>query len=162
MPPYAGNDTLIHPGDSVFIGRQPEIGLDEDCIWFVNGQPIDTIAGMWVQPDSTTTYVLEQTICGNVSWDSVTVIVSGVGIEAYAKDSKGIMLYPNPATNTLNIESSAMFSQLLISDVLGNVVISQQVNNKAVSVDVSRLGKGIYFVRVVSENGFVVRKFLKN
>ena len=161
LPAYAGKDTLIHAGDSIFIGRQPEIGLNDDCIWFVNGLPIDTIAGMWVKPDSTTTYVLMQTICGNVSWDTVMVIVTGVGLETYTNDGKGITLYPNPATNTLNIESSTKFSQLLISDILGNVVIRQQVNNHAVSVNVSGLGKGLYFVKMVGENGFVVKRFLK-
>ena len=161
LPAYAGNNTLIHPGDSVFIGRQPEVGLNEDCIWFVNGLPIDTIAGMWVKPDSTTIYIVQQTICGNVSWDTVTVIVSGIGIETYTKDGKGITLYPNPATNTLNIDSITKFSQLLVSDILGNVVIRQQIFNKAVSVDVSRLGKGLYFVKMVGDKGIVVRKFLK-
>ena len=161
LPPYAGNDTIIQPGDSVFIGRQPEVGLNDDCIWFVNGLPIDTIAGLWVKPDSTTIYIVQQTICGNLSWDTVTVIVSGVGIETYTKDGKGITLFPNPVTNVLNIESSTKFSQLLISDVLGNVVIKQQVYNKAVSVDVSGLGKGLYFVKMVGEKGFVVKRFLK-
>ena len=37
LPAFAGNNTLIQPGDSVFIGRQPEIGLNDDCIWFVYG-----------------------------------------------------------------------------------------------------------------------------
>ena len=161
LPPYAGKDTLIHAGDSIFIGRQPEIGLDEDCIWYVNGQPLDTIAGMWVKPDSTTTYIVQQTICGNVKYDTVTVIVSGVGIETYTNDSKGLVLYPNPAKNTLNIESSTKFSQVIISDILGNVVIRQQVYNKAVSVDVSGLGKGLYFVKLLNENGFIVKRFLK-
>ena len=161
LPAYAGKDTLIHYGDSIFIGRQPEVGLNEDCIWFVNGLPIDTIAGLWVKPDSTTTYVLMQTICSNVSYDTVTVSVYGTGIESYAKDGKGITLYPNPATNTLNIESITKFSQLLISDVLGNVVIKQQVNNHTVSVDVRGLGKGLYFVKMVNEKGFVVKRFLK-
>jgi len=161
LPAYAGKDTLIHPGDSVFIGRQPEVGLNEDCIWFVNGLPIDTIAGLWVKPDSTTTYILEQTICGNLSWDTVTVSVYGTGIGAYTKDGKDITLYPNPATNTLNIESSTKFSQLLISDVLGNEIIKQQIYNHAVSVDVSGLGKGLYFVKMVGEKRFVVKRFLK-
>ena len=161
LPAYAGNNTLIHPGDSVFIGRQPEIGLNEDCIWFVNGLPIDTIAGMWVKPDSTTTYILEQTICGNVKWDTVTVIVSGVGIATYTNSSKGIMIYPNPATNMLNIESSTKFSQLIVTDILGNVLIRQLVYNKAVSVDVSELSKGLYFVKMIRDKGIVVRRFLK-
>ena len=158
---YAGEDTLIHPGDSVFIGRQPEIGLDEDCIWFVNGQPIDTIAGLWVQPDSSTTYILEQTICGNVSWDTVTVSVYGTGIGAYTKDGKGIKIYPSPATNTLSIENTTKFSQLLISDVLGNVRISQQVFNQALTIDISRLTKGLYFIKLTTDDGIIVKKFLK-
>jgi len=161
LPAYAGKDTLIHYGDSIFLGRQPEVGLDEDCIWFVNGLPIDTVAGKWVKPDSTTTYILEQTICGNVSYDTVTVSVYGTAIESYTKDGKGITLYPNPVTNVLNIESNTKFSQFIISDILGNVVIRQQVYNKAVSVDVSGLGKGLYFVKMVDEKGFVVKKFLK-
>jgi len=161
LPAYAGNDTIIHPGDSVFIGRQPEIGLNEDCIWYVNGLPIDTIAGLWVKPDSSTTYILEQTICGNVSWDTVTVIVSPVGIESYTRNDKGITLYPNPATNMLNIESCTKFSQFIVSDVLGNVLIRQQVYNHAVSIDVSGLGKGLYFLKLVGEKGFVVKRFLK-
>ena len=161
LPALAGNDTIIQPGDSVFIGRQPEVGLNEDCIWFVNGNAIDTIAGMWVKPDSTTTYILEQTICGNVKWDTVTVIVSGVGIATYTNSSKGIMIYPNPATNMLNIESSTKFSQLIVTDILGNVLIRQLVYNKAVSVDVSELSKGLYFVKMIRDKGIVVRRFLK-
>ena len=101
LPAFAGNDTLIYPGDSIFIGRQPEVGLNEDCIWFINGLPKDTIAGMWVKPDSTTTYILEQTICGNVRWDTVTVSVSGVGIEDYFNEA-AFKIYPNPATPAAN------------------------------------------------------------
>ncbi len=161
LTPFAGNDTLIQPGDSVFIGRQPEIGLDEDCIWFVNGLHIDTIAGIWVKPDSTTTYILEQTICGNVSWDTVTVSVYGTGIGAYTMNGRGIMIYPNPATNTINIESTTKFSQMLISDVLGNVRISQQVFNQAVTIDISGLTKGLYFIKLTTDDGIIVKKFLK-
>ena len=131
------------------------------CIWFVNGVPIDTIAGMWVKPDSATTYVLEQTICGNAKWDTVTVIVSTVGIASYTKEAKGITLYPNPATNTLNIESITKFSQVIISDILGNEVIRQQINNHAVAIDISWLGKGLYFIKLIGDDGLVMKKFLK-
>ncbi|MBU0489091.1 MAG: hypothetical protein KKA07_06080 [Bacteroidetes bacterium] len=54
LPAFAGNDTYIYPGDSAFIGRTPEIGLNDDCVWSINGVPFDTIAGMWVKPDSAT------------------------------------------------------------------------------------------------------------
>jgi len=114
-----------------------------------------------VQPDSTTTYVLEQTICGNVSWDTVTVIVSGVGIGSYTKDGNGITLYPNPATNTLYIESSTKILQVMISDILGNEILKQHPYNYTPTVDLSGLGEGMYFVKIVNDKGIIVRKFLK-
>ncbi|MDD3875082.1 MAG: T9SS type A sorting domain-containing protein [Bacteroidales bacterium] len=162
LPAYAGNDTLIQPGDSVFIGRQPEIGLDEDCIWFVNGLPIDTVAGLWVWPDSTTTYVLEQTICGNVSFDTVTVSVYGTGLnEATHGLNRGFGVYPNPTTHQLTIECSVTNATLCITNLLGQEVWRQEAREKRLSVDVSGLGKGIYFVYLQTEKGVIVKKFMK-
>ena len=83
------------------------------------------------------------------------------GFKEVATSALSIGIYPNPASNTLNIESITKFSQVIISDVLGNVVIRQQVYNHNTSVDVSGLGKGLYFVKMVDEKGFVVKKFLK-
>jgi len=162
LPAYAGNDTLIQPGDSVFIGRQPEIGLDEDCIWFVNGVPIDTVAGLWVWPDTTTTYILQQTICGNVTWDTVTVSVYGTGIEDVTRGlNRWLRVYPNPATHQLSIESPITNATLCITNLLGQEVWRQKVREKSFSVDVSGLGKGVYFVYMKTENGIFVRRFLK-
>ncbi len=157
---FAGKDTVIYPRDSVFIGRQPEIGLDEDCIWRVGELNIDTIAGMWVKPDSTTTYILQQTICGNVSYDTVTVHVWYAGIEDYA-NSKGITIFPNPAFQTLTISGKTEITQLIITDMLGNVVIQQQSHEHAATIDVGSLANGFYFIKAVIDKGFVVRKFVK-
>jgi len=161
LPAYAGNDTLIQQGDSVFIGRQPEIGLDEDCIWLVNGVPLDTVAGLWVQPDTTTTYIVQQTICGNVKWDTVTVSVdTGVGMAAFELD-KRVKVYPNPATHQLTIESPITNATLCITNLLGQEVWRQEVREKSFSVDVSGLGKGVYFVYMKTEKGVVAKKFMK-
>ncbi|MDD3876153.1 MAG: T9SS type A sorting domain-containing protein [Bacteroidales bacterium] len=162
LPAYAGNDTLIYSGDSVFIGRQPEIGLDEDCIWFVNGVSIDTVAGLWVWPDSTTTYMVQQTICGNVKWDTVTVSVYGTGMaEGTHGLTRGFRVYPNPATNVLTIESPVTNATLCISNLLGQEVWRQEVFEKNFSIDVSKLGKGIYFIYLQTEKGVIVKKFMK-
>jgi len=162
LPAYAGNDTLIQPGDSVFIGRQPEIGLDEDCIWFVNGVPEDTVAGLWVQPANTTTYIVQQTICGNVTWDTVTVSVYGTGIEDVTRGlNRWLRVYPNPATHQLSIESPVTNATLCITNLLGQEVWRQEVREKQFNVDVSRFGKGVYFVYMKTEKGVIVKKFMK-
>ena len=49
--PFAGNDTAIHTGDSVFLGPH-EIALP--YTWYVQGNPtpIDSGGGIWVHPTS--------------------------------------------------------------------------------------------------------------
>lgn len=159
LPAFAGNDTIINPVDSVFIGRQPEIGLDDDCIWFVNGTAIDTVAGLWVYPDSTTTYVLVQTICGHVSTDSVTVYVFPVGIDEYASWFRIANVYPNPCNGSITIslsESPNQSSEVLIRvcDVTGSIVetcILQFKNNKA-NLNMN-LPDGMYIISISDNKG---------
>jgi len=156
LPAYAGNDTLIQPGDSVFIGRQPEIGLDEDCIWFVNGVPIDTVAGLWVQPANTTTYIVQQTICGNVQWDTVTVSVdTGVGMAAFELN-KRFNVYPNPTTGDIWImpgtEILGKQAEISINDILGNQIHYETLsisNNTKIS---AKLRSGTYILTLTINN----------
>ena len=178
LPATAGNDILIHPGDSTFIGRPSEVGLDEDCIWFVNGIPIDTIAGLWVKPDTTTTYLLQQTICGNIKYDTITVTVSGVGVQEYNTGNNWVHLFPNPASTQINIESNSAISEIIITDISGKTILKQTVNNServtgnesdrvtpshpVTNVDISRLAPGLYFIKIISDKQSLVRKFMVN
>ena len=74
--PFAGNDTSIVAGDSVFLGPH-EIALP--YTWYVEGNPvaIDSGGGVWVHPAGTTTYVLEQNLCGELRYDTVVVYDTG-------------------------------------------------------------------------------------
>ena len=150
---YAGNDTLVHnPGDSVFIGRPSEVGLDEDCIWFVDGIAIDTIAGLWVKPDSTTTYILEQTICGNVSHDTITVTVSGVGVDEYQNTNQWVKVYPNPSDGDITIQYKFLGTdkcEIVLYDVFGRKVYTQPLPSDATSVTLNApsLPGGVYYYR---------------
>lgn len=159
LPAFAGNDTIINSGDSVFIGRQPEIGLNDDCVWFASGTAIDTVAGLWVYPDSTTTYVLVQTICGNVDIDSVTVYVFPVGIDENATWLRKANVYPNPCNGSITIslnESPDQSPEVLVRvcDLTGSIVETfklQIKNNKAVLN--MNLPDGMYIISVSDENG---------
>jgi hypothetical protein len=70
-----------------------------------------------------------------------------------------ISLYPNPAQEVLNISSSNSIVKIEVYDLLGKKVAS---NINASVVNVATLGKGVYIVKVVQENGTVVAKqFIK-
>jgi len=76
LPAYAGRDTVLCTGDSIFIGRPPEIGLE--CLWFNTSTGSVQIAsggGLWVKPATTQTYIVQQDICGLIKTDTIKVQV---------------------------------------------------------------------------------------
>ncbi|MBU0489725.1 MAG: T9SS type A sorting domain-containing protein, partial [Bacteroidetes bacterium] len=131
--------------------------------WSVNGSPIDTIAGMWVKPDSTTTYFLEQTICGNVSYDTVTIYVFPVGVNTYAAARSDIQLYPNPTNGTFTISligenMQGQSIEISILDLLGTLIRADHLtlqNNSAIFD--AQLSNGVYFVSVKDAEGNIYK-----
>ena len=82
---------------------------------------------------------------------------SHVGIEDVAT-SVDFNIYPNPATERLNISCNEAVREINIIDVTGRTVMTLGATN---SVNVSSLATGVYMVRVATENGIGMQKFVK-
>jgi hypothetical protein len=69
--------------------------------------------------------------------------------------NKGFIIYPNPASENLNLHVDATtISSYQIIDFLGRVVLSSDVNNlKLVKVNISSLNSGAYLVKVQTPFG---------
>jgi Secretion system C-terminal sorting domain len=74
-----------------------------------------------------------------------------------------ISIYPNPATNELQITSYELGikTMLTIYNVLGCEILKQVQNDKSATIDVSDFAKGVYFVEVQTEKGIQRKKFVK-
>ncbi|MDF2436871.1 MAG: C-terminal target protein [Bacteroidota bacterium] len=84
-------------------------------------------------------------ITGASSYNSINCVT---GIEE--SETSGIVsLFPVPANSVLNLQSDKSFKSVQIYDVLGSLVAesSQSPVNK-LSIDISSLKSGIYFVRI--------------
>ena len=84
----------------------------------------------------------------------------GDGIEELASS---LSIYPNPVNDKLYIETEVEVEEVSIFDIYGRIQnlsnsATQQLSN---SIDVSGLNSGVYFVKVVTENGEVVKRFIK-
>lgn len=72
-----------------------------------------------------------------------------------------IKVYPNPANNTLTVEAiNGTNGQISILDLAGKIV-SKQAFNQKVSINITDLPIGQYFLHLESEEGKTVTKFLK-
>ena len=84
----------------------------------------------------------------------------GEGVEEL---SSSINIYPNPVNDKLYIETQTQTLTVEIYDIYGRI---QNLSNSAtqqlsISIDVTNLNSGVYFVKVVTENGETVKRFVK-
>jgi hypothetical protein len=94
-------------------------------------------------------------LLSNVQWQSASP-VSNIP----AQTTNEYTLYPNPASNQVNIQfGEKVNGKLVVVDVLGKVVYSQMIaDSNASQVDVSQWNPGVYFFQFTSNNATVTKK----
>ncbi len=72
-----------------------------------------------------------------------------------------ILLYPNPVTDIITIESSELISSVEVRDLSGNIATVVPVESMKTTFDISSLNSGIYNVIITSNNQSIVKKVVK-
>lgn len=103
------------------------------------------------------TYQVVHTITdANGCTDTYTqaITVQGTGISSIALG--GINIYPNPATNTLNITSTQTdIERIELIDMLGQTIYSTHSSSANISINISGYAAGVYLVRIHTLQGVV-------
>ncbi len=76
-------------------------------------------------------------------------------------DVGSVRLYPNPAGNNVTVETDALLSSIGIYDFQGRAVAVFACDGNSSALDISHLGKGIYFLKITTSKGSGVRKIVK-
>ena len=81
------------------------------------------------------------------------------------KNTQKINVFPNPATNVVNILGliNSDKADIMISDVYGNVMLKHQwrIKNNALNIPISTLDSGIHIITIRSQEQNVQTKFYK-
>ncbi len=88
--------------------------------------------------------------CGTNS-STQTVTISGVGLIDLQIDE--VVVYPNPSTDVLYVESSRVIQHIEISNITGQQVYSADSNALEENIDISRLANGTYTVSILFGSG---------
>jgi hypothetical protein len=73
-------------------------------------------------------------------------------------NSEQITVWPNPASAEVTIKSNEKISSVAIVDVTGRTVVRRAANGERVTVDVSGLVSGIYFIKIININNIALSK----
>lgn len=75
---------------------------------------------------------------------------------------KPLLLYPNPATNYLYINNINREAEIAVFDLMGRQVLTKENVSAGDQIDVSKLGKGIYIIRVRDKVSVRTKKIIKH
>jgi hypothetical protein len=102
---------------------------------------------------------------GNITYSNIVTLMYGNTINSLVKT--GIIVYPNPTANTLNLNISPGFSgtsikglayNIQVTSILGSVIKNINTTQQSWQTDVSSLMPGTYVISVVDSNKSIVGK----
>ncbi len=145
---FAGNNITINLGDSTFIGKQIS---NLNCTWY-NGtvQIANNISGLYVKLVITTTYVVQQNLCGNTTTASVVVTVNtGAGIKEL-EQLKNITVTPNPNIGKITLFRDKILSnvQIKLLNLTGQIILTDEFAGAKKDLDLN-FENGLYILELV-------------
>lgn len=133
---------------------------------FGDGSPVSTQTNPLHTYAGSGEFIVTLKVFNNCSEYSISQPINvnlTTGITTLGKDQVAVMLYPNPARNLLTIEnktSQVKMEEVTIFNILGAVVYRHKADNaQQHQLSVSDLSSGIYSVRILTDKGYVTRKF---
>ena len=93
-------------------------------------------------------------------WLTFTLIDNIVGAEQIKTDK--INLYPNPATDALFLQSDNVVESIQVIDISGKqLLLLKPMIRGEIEISVERLSSGMYTLRIETEKGVTISKFIK-
>ncbi len=92
---------------------------------------------------------------------------STTGIEQLTNSNEQLSIYPNPASTELRIKNDELrIEKVEVVNMLGSVVLRNEAsiihNSPYITIDISTLSNGVYFIKATDDNGFkYTTKFVK-
>jgi acetyl esterase/lipase len=173
---YEGAEALF---DFCILPRKPLLSYDATANvlsssrvsgnrWYLNGQLLEAVSGQTLSPTQSGTYEVQIANTDNCA-DSERSEAIQVNLTVTSLDNLGSWaeVYPNPVQNTLQINFKQAFAAqitLQVSDMLGRVVETRSIDPSAeqrLSIDMSHLQQGIYYLQMQQPQGRAVVKVLK-
>ncbi len=98
----------------------------------------------------------------NLKNSNVTVNCSGTVDINNMSENNATKVYPNPTKGKVLIQNLIQTSNnsIIIRNILGEIILTSDSRNSLVSLDISHLKNGIYFIEIASNNGVRIEKVI--
>lgn len=130
--------------------------------WLVNGQNIAGAIQQVYIPTISGTYTCEVSDYVECTYhtNKIEVDLNAIGINNLIQAN--IKLYPNPASNTLQLSELSEYFKVKITNIQGREQRYKVEKNKPLTLDISELNSGLYLLSIQNNQGTRYFKFVVN
>jgi len=75
---------------------------------------------------------------------------------------ESIKIYPNPTNSSVNISSDSTINRLVLYDIQGRILETNLVQESNSKIDISSRPKGVYFLKIDTQQGSKTEKIIKH
>jgi PKD repeat protein len=167
---------------NIVVNPMPEITLldwpDELCKY--GGEPVQLMAypeggvftGPYITPDglfdpsmasigwNVIVYTFESEYGCIASQQDSIYVDNCTGLNDALDNDPNVMIYPNPSTDVINIESNHLFKSLKLYNCFGQMVKTMQMDQKSYRFDVASMESGMYILVMTTANDVIKRRIV--
>ena len=92
--------------------------------------------------------------------DTTITDTASSALSANLLNEESVRVYPNPASDVLNVASDYNIQNVAIFDAMNRLVEEKEVNAKNIRISLAQRSAGVYFIKVRTDRGSTMRKFV--
>jgi hypothetical protein len=97
----------------------------------------------------------------SVEFDDMSITAGSSSISGYEKNIT-CSVFPNPANNQVTIDfGKQKMKEVAVIDIIGKEIKRIEINSSDYILDVSDLPKGVYLIKLTSDDGIIAKKIIK-
>ncbi|MEL6846568.1 MAG: T9SS type A sorting domain-containing protein, partial [Bacteroidota bacterium] len=98
---------------------------------------------------------------GTISTGTLTITITETDNIEDLLPANAIKLFPNPASTQLSLRSSYQLQSVRISNLMGQEVMRQDLNQPQADLNISTLPAGVYMIQVETREGNWTSRWIK-
>ncbi len=158
------NMQLISLGNGVMKFNFPGIWLPDSTA----NEPLshgDVVFSIKEKATNTVGSEIENTAYIYFDWNPAIITNTTFNVNAYLgideKEEIEVSVYPNPTENILHVVSSKTVDKLVLVDLMGKEIFTQDMKTSSIDLNVADLATGTYMLQLISNDQMSIKRFVK-
>ncbi|SHI73691.1 T9SS type A sorting domain-containing protein [Flavobacterium terrae] len=154
-------NNLIVTGTNITWYSTPSACAINNNITSKNFMEVNSILPNSTLLENNYTYYASQTI-NNIesSYRLPVTVYTNLGTDSFTFNN--FKLFPNPVKDILTLTNDSQIDKIEIFNQIGQNILIEKPETESTSVNLSKYSKGIYFIKIYSNNKSIIRKIIKD